>query len=111
MIVGTWSQRDTDHCVGAKGLVREFKVERTGEAMITFTPFESYVDLAGRYTFDHATGEFEIRGRDRSGEEYLILRGRAERRDGRLLLHVPPDGDPLFVFSAMNYTRGCTAVF
>lgn len=58
-LVGYWRQADSDNCA-RRGRVEELIFQADGKFKVTWTPFESYVDYWGTYTFDPASGRLDL---------------------------------------------------
>jgi hypothetical protein len=110
-LAGTWGQVQTPTCVGYQGLVGELVLRRSGTMLLTVRPFESYVDIAGSYTFDPATALLQLKSSTRPADGGLFLAGRARVEGDSLRITPEPDGDRIGLFAAMPGDRGCTAVF
>ncbi|HET7463564.1 MAG TPA: hypothetical protein VFJ82_20085 [Longimicrobium sp.] len=89
-VTGTWGQAEAARCTPAAGAlepVRELTLRRDGRFSVTFTPFETYNDYWGRYTWNAATGALSMRveGGNRVPAG-IDLDGTARVEDRRLLL-------------------------
>lgn len=101
--VGTWAQRQTD-CTPVREMV--FRADAT--FLMTWTPFESYWDYGGTWSYDAATGELEIELR-RPGNYVppdIDLSGRATITADTMTLHDMSFGSPRHgVACPQVYTR------
>jgi hypothetical protein len=90
-VVGTWQQAQAAECASGRLLrlerVRELVFRRDGRFTVTFTPFETYNDYWGRYTWDAATRALSMwfEGGNRVPEG-LDLNGTAHVANGGLEL-------------------------
>jgi hypothetical protein len=90
-VAGTWGQAQPPACTPAAGgemePVREMELRRDGRFTVTFTPFETYRDYWGRYTYDARTGALamHVEGGNRVPPG-LDLEGTAHVANGRLML-------------------------
>ena len=72
---------------GAADPVRELVFRRNGEFTVTFTPFETYNDYWGHYTFDRQTGALKLTvEHGNKSPDALDLEGTARVVDGKLVL-------------------------
>jgi hypothetical protein len=110
-LAGTWRQVQTPNCVGSQGLVGELVLRRSGGMTLTARPFETYVDIAGSYAFDPATGLLRLKNARRAADDGLFLVARARVEGDSLRLTPEPGGDRVGLFAAMPGDAGCTAVF
>jgi len=109
-LAGKWRQEPTTECVGSRGPVRELEFRRSGEVLLTFQPFESYVDWTGVYSFDSATGALTLRNRGAS-DAPARLQAVAGLSGGSLTLTVTPQGDAMGLFINAPGIQSCRAVF
>src|SRR5215207_5099795 len=88
-IAGAWTQDGPAQCTRGTPAepVRELMIRRDGRFSVTFTPFESYKDYWGTYTYDRATGAVAMRtaGGNRIPRG-IDLSGSARVANGRLRL-------------------------
>ncbi|HEX6371046.1 MAG TPA: hypothetical protein VF006_19165 [Longimicrobium sp.] len=110
-LAGVWSQVQTPTCVGPRGPVRELILRRSGGMQLTVRPFETYVDMAGTYTFDPATALLELRSSTRAIDGGLFLAGYARVEDGSLEITLADGGDRIGLFASMPGEERCRAVF
>ncbi|HEX6913030.1 MAG TPA: hypothetical protein VF142_21655 [Longimicrobium sp.] len=110
-LAGTWRQVQTPNCVGYQGLIGELVLRRSGGMLLTVRPFETYVDMAGTYAHDPATGLLGLRSSTRAVDDGLFLVARARVEGDSLRLTMEPGGDRVGLFAAMPGDAGCTAVF
>ena len=110
-LAGTWQQVPGPACVGHGGPIGELVLRRSGGMMLTVRPFESYVDMAGSYTWDPATGLLQLKSRTRAIDDGLFLVARARVDGDSLHVTMEPNGDRVGLFAAMPGQEGCTAVF
>jgi hypothetical protein len=63
-LVGAWAQTGETACGGAESApaapIRELQFRRDGTFSVTWTPFESYRDYWGTYTYDAASGRLRL---------------------------------------------------
>jgi len=110
-IAGTWTQSGPAQCTGAPDAaaepVRELIIRRDGRFSATFTPFETYKDYWGTYTYDRSTGALNMRtvGGNHVPPR-LDLAGTARVANGRLTLRGMWLGD-----REPAPARTCTYVF
>ena len=109
-IAGAWTQDGPAQCTGGAipaEPVRELMIRRDGRFSVTFTPFETYKDYWGTYTYDRASGAVAMRAaggnRVPSG---MDLAGTARVANGRLRLQGVWLGQP-----QPGASRTCTYVF
>ena len=111
VLSGTRGQLEARGC-GNGGPVRELVLTTEGHFSVTFTPFETYKDYWGRYSFDPATGAiaFTVSGGNRTPRA-LDLTGKA-RLDpaGSLVLEGLWLGDSTDSGGPMD-SEACTYVF
>lgn len=110
-LAGRWQQVQTPRCVGSDGLIGELVLRRSGGMMLTARPFETYVDIAGSYTFDPATGVLRLMSSTRAVDEGLFLEARARVEGGQLELQLLPGGDRVGLFAVMPGDEECRAIF
>lgn len=110
-LAGTWQQVWTPGCVGFGGPIGELVLRRSGGMMLTVRPFETYVDVAGSYTYDAARGLLRLRSRTRVVDDGLFLAARARVEGDSLQVTLEPDGDRVGLFGSQPGEGGCTAVF
>lgn len=111
-LAGTWQQVQTPNCVGSDGLIGELVLRRSGGMMLTARPLETYVDIAGSYTFDPATGVLRLLSDTRAIDGGLFLEARARvMDDGALELQLLPGGDRVGLFAVMPGDEECRALF
>lgn len=85
VLTGTWSQSAAEGCEGIEP-VRELKFS-PDHFSVTFTPFETYQDYWGTYSFDPATGALHLRVEGGNNTpDGLDLDGTAMLADGHLVL-------------------------
>jgi hypothetical protein len=86
VLTGTRSQKSAEGCEGAEP-VRELEFTPGDGFSVTFSPFETYKDYWGSYTFDPATGAIRltVKGGNFVPPD-LDLDGQAELSQGRLTL-------------------------
>lgn len=110
-LAGTWEQAGAAVCTGAAAAaaepVRELVIRRDGRFTATYTPFETYNDYWGTYTYDRASGALamHVAGGNRVPAG-LDLAGTARVADGRLTLGEMWLGQP-----GEAAPRTCTYVF
>lgn len=108
-IAGSWTQEGTPQCTGSAPTepVRELVIARDGRFTLTFTPFETYKDYWGTYTWDQATGALTMRavGGNRIPRG-IDLAGTARAANGRLTLRGVWLGQP-----EPGAPRTCTYTF
>ncbi|MFL5383808.1 MAG: hypothetical protein ACJ8GN_14910 [Longimicrobiaceae bacterium] len=108
-IAGAWTQEGTAQCTGRAPTepVRELMIRRDGRFSVTFTPFETYKDYWGTYTYDGAAGALAMRavGGNRVPEG-IDLAGTARVENGRLVLRGVWLGQP-----EPGAPRACTYTF
>ncbi len=82
--VGAWQQRDA-RCFHP---IRELVFRPDGTFLLTWTPFETYSDYGGEWTYDARTGQLDMRttGRANYIPEDVDLSGRATIADGTMTL-------------------------
>jgi hypothetical protein len=107
---GTWRQ-DPDSCVGSRGPVGELEFRRTGDVLVTYRPFESYVDLTARYTYDAATGRMVWSSPQRQVDNGVLLEATVEMRNDRIVFVIPSGGDHVAMFDNEPREGPCRAVF
>jgi hypothetical protein len=110
-IAGTWSQSGPAQCDSAVDAaavpVRELVIRRDGRFSLTYTPFETYKDYWGTYTFDQATGALAMGVAGGTRDPWgLDLAGTAHVADRRLTLRGVWLGQP-----GQATARTCTYVF
>ena len=108
-IAGAWTQDGPAQCTGAAPAepVRELMIRRDGRFSVTFTPFETYKDYWGTYTYDRATGAVAMRAAGGNRVPRGIdLAGTARVVNGRLRLQGMWLGQP-----EPGAPRTCTYVF
>jgi hypothetical protein len=110
-LAGVWSQVQTPTCVGPGGPVRELILRRSGGLQLTVRPFETYVDIAGTYTFDPATTLLELRSSTRAIDGGLFLAGYARVEGDSLAITLADGGDRVGMFATMPGEERCRAVF
>jgi hypothetical protein len=110
-LAGRWRQVQTPNCVGSDGLIGELVLRRSGGMLLTARPFESYVDIAGSYTFDPATGVLRLWSSTRAVSDGLFLEARARVEGGVLELQLLPGGDQVGLFAVMPGDEECRALF
>jgi hypothetical protein len=108
-IAGTWEQAGAAECAGGAPAepVRELVIRRDGRFTATFTPFESYKDYWGVYTYDRDSGALDMHAV--GGNQVppgLDLAGTARVAGGRLTLRDMWLGQP-----GPGTPRACTYVF
>jgi hypothetical protein len=89
-VAGIWREAAGTRCTPAAGTlepVRELVLRRDGRFSVTFTPFETYNDYWGRYTWNAATGAIAlvVEGGNKIPAE-IDLAGTARLVDGRLVM-------------------------
>ncbi|WP_139792191.1 hypothetical protein [Henriciella litoralis] len=92
-LVGRWKQDGSD--CPAESAVRELIFSAGGDISVTWTPFESYKDYWGDYTYDVATGAFSFT--PKSGNqipEDMVQSGTATVDGDRLVLETAFLGTP-----------------
>jgi hypothetical protein len=108
-IAGAWEQDGAAQCTGRAPAepVRELMIRRDGRFSVTFTPFETYKDYWGTYTYDRATGALGMRaaGGNRIPDG-IDLAGSARVVAGRLVLRNVWLGQP-----EPGAPRTCTYTF
>jgi hypothetical protein len=110
-VAGAWRQSGPAQCTGAPAgalePVRELMIGRDWRFSLTFTPFETYRDYWGTYTYDPASGALamHVAGGNRVPPG-LDLAGTARVENGRLTLRGMWLGQP-----AAGTPRTCTYVF
>jgi len=108
-IAGAWTQDGAAQCTGRAPTepVREMMIRRDGRFSVTFTPFESYKDYWGTYTYERATGALGMRavGGNRVPDG-IDLAGTAGVANGRLTLRGVWLGQP-----EPGAPRACTYTF
>lgn len=90
-VAGLWKQAQPPACTAAAGMemepVREMELRRDGRFTVTFTPFETYHDYWGRYTYEGNTGALVMRVEGGNKVPAGIdLQGTAHVANGRLTL-------------------------
>jgi hypothetical protein len=108
-IAGAWTQDGAAQCTGgAPALpVLELIIHRDGRFSVTFTPFETYHDYWGMYTYDRASGALDMHVA--GGNQVppgADLSGTARVADGRLRIRDVWLGQP-----NPDAPRTCTYVF
>ena len=97
--------------MGPDGPIRELVLRRSGGMTLTVRPFETYVDIAGSYTYDPATGVLRLRSNTRAVDDGLFLEARARVEGGVLEIQLLPGGDRVGLFAVMPGDQECRAVF
>ena len=108
-IAGAWTQDGPAQCTGTPPTepVRELMIRRDGRFSVTFTPFETYKDYWGTYTYDRSTGAVAMRAAGGNRVPRGIdLAGTARVVSGRLRLQGVWLGQP-----QPGASRTCTYVF
>jgi hypothetical protein len=86
VLTGRWSQQSLDRCRAAEP-VRELEFSPEDRFSVTFTPFETYRDYWGSYSFDPATGRIALKVEGGNNvPDGLDLEGQADMAGGRLVL-------------------------
>lgn len=86
VLTGRYTERSLEGC-WAHGPVRELEFRPENRFSVTFTPFESYQDYWGSYSFDPATKQLRLKVEGGNFvPPHLDLEGEAELADGRLRL-------------------------
>ena len=103
-LVGTWHQSE-EGCP-AESAVRELVFTGGGEFSVTWTPFESYKDYWGTYTYDAATGaiSLDIESGNQVPDD-AVTEGTATLTDGALAF------DRLFLGTPGQAAGPCRADF
>jgi hypothetical protein len=93
-LAGTWTQSEPPKCEGwyqpGDAIVRELVFNRGRTFTVTRTPFESYRDYWGTYTYDVPTGRLTLtveNGNSRPGFQTAVLTARVS--DGELTIDGP----------------------
>lgn len=60
VLTGYWTEVGDSQCPASATPLRELHFKPNGQFEVTWTPFETYVDYWGDYTFDPATGAVEF---------------------------------------------------
>lgn len=110
-VAGMWRQVETPECVSYYGLIGELVLRPSGVMLLTFKPFETYVDIAGTYTFDPATTRLVLKSSTREMDDGVFLEGRARVEGDSLEVHLAQAGDMSGLFYFPPGDEGCRARF
>ncbi|XBQ15785.1 MAG: hypothetical protein ABL308_12610 [Oceanicaulis sp.] len=105
-LTGRWRQEDSACAAQGAEPIRELIFEGDGEFSVTWTPFETYKDYWGRYTYDPASGALTLE--PESGNQIP-----GDIKNGTVVLS--EDGATLTLetasFGTPRTSRRCTAPF